>query len=125
MSRPTLEDIIPSDRIRPSADIDEFVTEVLAAFPDIVEYAKRVAPQVSEGHEDEPQEQHVAVGLFAGMVVGWHARKHLEAPWGCCGEWPECSHVLAWVELTSELTPPTEPKPGYWPSDDGTIRLEP
>lgn len=37
------------------------------------------------------------------MQSDWFIRevkkcRELGMPIGCCGEWPECSHVLAWVD---------------------------
>ena len=37
------------------------------------------------------------------MQADWFIREvkrcaAIGMPLGCCGEWPECSHVLAWIE---------------------------
>lgn len=40
---------------------------------------------------------------LAGPQADWFVREvkrcaEIGMPLGCCDEWPECSHVLAWVE---------------------------
>lgn len=49
------------------------------------------------------------------MQADWFVRevkrcRAIGMPLGCCDEWPECSHILAWVESRPlvSLSVPTE-----------------
>jgi len=57
-----------------------------------------------------PQPLTVAEEMTREMQAEWFIRevKRCQAigmPVGCCDEWPECSHVLAWVESRNEKEP--------------------